>query len=360
MKSVLLTRVSLTAFLATLILVFRSSVACASGFVWLVVEKDPEWTSDERSYCFRMADFSLAPTGMRVQVLHSELEDILSPPTTNTGTRFTDRGGVDDFWGYHTIPAICEHWFEAIWTGIDVINQGYPGGDGCVYAVCEGADWRYAWLRVFSHTTITGAAYYGDTQARSMEEFAEWYDYWDTTNFFVTTVNPAYIIPDFSLASAFSSHYEQTTLAISGHVGTVAGIHNNRLHDNVVTVHWWCVAVTNYLNHTTVTNSGVIAVFGGGTWTGQIELVRYQPFDYFGTTNTLFLRAIGASPRPEFPRSYDLVVENLVTVPEPSAVLVTLLLPFLRRCKPSHRYARRRIAHDAQRCVSQAAHATSP
>lgn len=321
-----------------LILVFARALPCAAGWVIFTVEKDPEWNSDQRSYCFRMLDGSLAPSGLYVQILNAPSWLLLDPPTTNSNYTPHVPGGRNTL-GHHTfvewpseeLNFIIEYRMNECQMGVDILNQGYPMGDGCVCADLDGDDERYGWLRAFSYSTITGAAYYGDTQARPLIMW-EWYDYWDTTNFFITTVNPAYIIPDFSLASAFSSHYEQTTLAISGHVGTVAGIDNNRLNDSAVTVHWWCVAVTNYLNHTTVTNSGVIPVFGGGTWTGQIELVRYQPFDYFGTTNTLFLRAIGASPRPEFPRSYDIMVENLITVPEPCPALLTLLLPFICRC----------------------------
>jgi len=305
-------------------LLLLNTVALQAGqFEYFVIEKDPEWTDDERSYSIRMADGSLAPTGLFVQMLASDIEYALTPPTTND--RWYTEGWFS--YGYRTEPPVktC-HNKGNCYVGDDYCNQGYPAGEGCVATFMEAQAGWYGWLRIFSAPTIDSAAFYGDTETCILDELGEFNDIWTETNFFINIVNPAYKIPGFSVATAFTGLHNQATLAISGHVDTVATSDNYRLSDNTVTVMWWCVAVTNHLTHAAVTNSGVIPVFGGGIWTGQIDIVRHQPFDYFGTTNTLTLRAIGASARPGLPASPDIIITSVTVVPEPHAALLTLLV----------------------------------
>jgi hypothetical protein len=307
---------------AALALLITAGTVCRAEFAFITVEKDPDWTTDGRSYTFHMADGSLAPCGLRVQRLTSHGLSVLAPPTTNNVTAIVG----EDLYGIHTPLDVQEFDCAGAAMGDDASGQGYPAGAGCIAATIYDADpGSYGWLRAFSSATISGAAFYADTEARLLDEFGAFIDTWDVTNFSIASVNPAYIIPEFELATVTSTHYVQTALAISGHVATVAALDNNRLQDATVTVMWWCVAITNYKTHAAVTNSGVLAVFGGGTWTGQIDLIRYQPFDHVGTTNTLFLRAVGASARMEFPRSPDIMVHNIVTVPEPALLCGAVL-----------------------------------
>jgi len=312
-------------FLLNGLLLF-STLSSHATMEFFVIEKDPWWTDETNSYSIRMADGSLAPTGLIVQLLSSDIEWALSPPTTNEA-RYIDVSG-DYCYGYRTEPDVKYSHLGGIkcYVGDDYAHQGYPAGEGCVSAFLQGDDDWYGWLRIFSAPTIDSAAFYCDTETRLLELLGEFNDSWTETNFFINVVNPAYKIPGFSVATAFTSLHNHATLAISGHVDTVATSDNYRLSDNTVTVMWWCVAVTNHLTHATVTNSGAIPVFGGGIWTGQIDIVRHQPFDEFGTTNTITLRAVGASARPGFPASPDITITSVTVVPEPHAALLTVLV----------------------------------
>ncbi|MCX7847230.1 MAG: hypothetical protein N2595_04275, partial [bacterium] len=110
-------------------------------------------------------------------------------------------------------------------------------------------------------------------------------------------------------------------------------------------VRWWSVATTNFLTQATVTNEGAIPVYGGGYWTGVIQLVRYQPFDSFGTSNTITFRAVGASPRAEFPRSPDIVFTDIITVPEPALWGLSFLLGARYACGGCRKRSTPRLLH---------------
>lgn len=195
---------------------------------FFVVERNPEWTQDGRSYQFVMRDGTPAPEGLRVQGLAGAVTNAFPPPQPATVPRVLD--GTQQY-GVNAPPHIRECMTGEVVMGRDSVNQGYPAGPGCASAFIEGDDEWYGVLRAYSAPHIEDAAYYGDTELRQLETLGDFNDTWHQSTFPMTQVNPAYTGLTFDVYPVLTDDG-----SITGSVNTTATGGNNQLDNTQVRV----------------------------------------------------------------------------------------------------------------------------
>lgn len=195
---------------------------------FFVVERNPEWTQDGRSYRFVMRDGTTAPKGLRVQALAGAVTNVFPPPQPATATHVLD--GTQQY-GLNAPPHIRECMTGQIVMGRDSVNQGYPAGPGCASAFIEGDDEWYGVLRAYSAPRIEDAAYYGDTELRQLETLGDFNDTWNQSTFPIVQVNPAYTGLTFDVYPVLTEEG-----SITGSVNTTAAGDNNQLDNAQVRV----------------------------------------------------------------------------------------------------------------------------
>jgi len=188
-------------------------------FETFVVSRDPRYEPDTNMFLLRSG--VAAPVGLRVQCLVSGTngEDKFAPPTTNGWDAPVADAAVAQ--GYMVGGACAEYRVRTTWMGNN--NAGTFAGDaglaGFVSAfisasnsTCEG------WLRAFSGTRITNAAYYGDAAMAStaLDTPGEVNAACSPRDPVISNINVAYLIP-------FAEPPAANGITIEGVVDAVAG-----------------------------------------------------------------------------------------------------------------------------------------
>jgi hypothetical protein len=291
---------------------------------FFVVEKDSAWTSDGNSYKFRMRDTTLAPTGLRVQRLRCPPSLSARSPVTNEAS-----GTVGDtIAGVYTEQEVQEFKYKDTAMGDDSSFQGYPAGEGCVAAPIDSTEPTWlGWLRAFSHTSVTGAAYYTDTESHALDTLDTYNDTWSYLSFYITNVNPAYTIPLSGSWPAGGGQVSNAADSISFNGSVRQGSDfNNNLPDAIVTVHW----------HNDATDqSGTFAVDDNpGEWSGTVPLEYANDPADDPITNVLTFHAEAQSIRSGLPVSEVTTVTVInYPIPEPVAALAAVGLVLLGCCR---------------------------
>jgi hypothetical protein len=259
---------------------------------------------------FRLMDGSLVPAGLYIQALCSENAYKLTPPVTNVTDHVYWPGNYA--YGYYTRPLVRhDNRTNMVVTGVDNTCQAWPAGPGSAIANVQGGDddW-YGWMRVFSTVSITGAAYYGDTDARVMDgtgDDGSSYNFmWPVESFYVTNINPAYTGLYFD-----GQPNKITPTMIVGSINTSVSGGNNELKNNAMNVQ--------------------VSTDNGVTWSNFVTLTIAGPGNFTGTMASAILatpivRITGANG--SFPQS-----EPSNVLPEPAflAGSLTVLAACFRR-----------------------------
>jgi len=279
--------------LTTLVVLGSVQWALASA-EFFVVESDPEWTDDGRSYRFVMRDGSAAPEGLRVQGLSGVVTGAFPAPLPLAPGTLVKQEQTHAY-GMHTPEHIRESMMGLVVMGRDAANQGYPAGPGCVSAFIEGDDDWYGTLRAFSAPSIGAAAYYGDTELRMLEELGEFNDTWSQLTFPITNVNPAYTGLCFDIFPVLTGQG-----SITGSVNTTEKGGNNQLDNSMVRVAYSSdEGATWHVLHE-------LTIKGDGDFSGRYE-----------ATGLPLVRVEGISARPGLPNSGP----GVIPIPEPAAGL---------------------------------------
>ncbi|MCX7847515.1 MAG: hypothetical protein N2595_05765 [bacterium] len=232
----------------------------------------------------------------KVQGICELANDGIEPPTTNAPLHI---GSGDELSvNPATPPAVGYN--NQNWNGVN-IRYGRVLGN----IETTTTEPRQGLYRIFSAYTITGAAYYMDGPATSMDAISppisNCYGVW-----VVNTVNPAYVIPGFGVVFPTNGHMEADgALTGYGEVGTTVAGGDNQLADSMVSVRW---------ENVTLGTNGYAAV-SVGTWlTEEIPLLVGEANN--PATNMLRFQAVGISPRPGLPVSPVGWIQVLA-IPEP-------------------------------------------
>lgn len=293
---------------------------------------------------FKARDGQDAPVGWYVQRCVSGYDDEggihidkFAPPVTNTGEDI-DGDGVEvyghylTFYGHMNRSNSMEFMPGTTWMGDRRSASVYAdtGMPGFVTAMIAHTDvGRHGWLRAFSASTITGAAYYGDARkANTALDFGGQINYeWNPRDPAVSNVNPAYLIP-FGVTAPVDgqdSGAPAMTVAFTGTVCSSASGANNQLSDGIVSVHW---------RNVTLNTGGWLSV-ADGQWIGALPLSNASPLR---VTNVFVCFALAASERPGLPSSPAVTISYL-NMPEPLFGLLpfaALLLLGMRTGRADH------------------------
>lgn len=281
-------------------LVMLAPLATFAAGEFFVIEQDPAWTQDGRSYLFRMRDGSPAPAGLRVQPLAGAVTNQFPAPVP-TVARHRFRGV--HAYGVATPATIRECRNNTAVMGSDHAHQGYPAGPGCVSTFIEGDDDWCGCIRAFSAKSIAAAAYYGDTEARLLDTLGEFNDTWNTTAFPINTVNPAYRGLQFDVFPVLTEDG-----GVTGSVNTTAAGGNNLLDNSQIVVTY--------------------SLDDGATWRPLDEFVISGDGDLRGTCGKVGLplvRIEGLSPRAGLPNSG----AGVTPIPEPAAAVAVVYAAWL-------------------------------
>ncbi len=185
----------------------------------------------DNQHLVRLRDLSAAPVGLYVQKCISDTagaEDF-APPTNwgwaSFGNAFTN----------FLPPGCYEYQVGTCFIGDDDAGVGFtPGKAGQVSGSIGSADTtRRGWLRCFSHDSVAGSAYYGDTlsaaASRTLDSSIDVYQ-WQSDPV-ISNINPAYIIP---------LTQPPPTQTVNGVVNGTAlvGVGNNILPEHVLLVEY--------------------------------------------------------------------------------------------------------------------------
>lgn len=282
-----------------------------------IVSRDPSVVGSGTGV-FTYVDGTPAPTGLRVQCLVAPINQLqiqpwlqynsplYPPPSTNGMERAIVTGETAA--GYF-IPTPCrEYEADTVRIGIDdAVTRSYDTGmPGFVSAYIHATNDAYCgWLRTFSATAITNAAYYGDTCATNTELKTpdQVNCNWTPRNPCMSLVNPAYAIP-FIVPPVGGG-------GVTGRVAAVEGGSANTLAAEQLQIEYryagdvdWVVLTTN------LTATGEFSAFiAAPTYPTNVQ-VRARVMDIY-------------TPRPGFPasRTYDVEI-----IPEPWSALYGLFM----------------------------------
>lgn len=280
-------------------------------FICTDLTLEPDWGYTNRTlFCFR--DGTPVPYGLFIQPLCcEEYEDAIAPPEPTITTNIIDELGFYRY-GYYTRPLIMYMYLGwEIVTGIDNTGQGWPVTNGtaiCNVQVSEDTWW--GWMRVFSSTFITNSAYYGDCEARVLDEEGDDGSYmnfiWPVEYYYVSNINPAYALLHFD-----EEPRKVSPTMIVGSINTVAGGDNNLLANEHVTIH------VSQDNGQTWQPFQSLTISGPGNFTGTLASA---------TLSTPLVKIVG--PINGYPQSSASSV-----IPEPAAVtgMLAAILVRLRR-----------------------------
>lgn len=305
----------LTAILAAILAVGMAR-AGYEDFVCTDMNLEPDWAeygyTNRTLFCFR--DGTPVPYGLYIQPLCCELfSDACAPPEPTITTNIIDDLGFYRY-GHYTRPLTMQMHlnteFEIV-TGVDNTGQGWPATNGtaaCNIQVSEDEWW--GWMRVFSSTFITNAAYYGDCEPRVLDGDADdgsWINcFWPVEYYYVSNINPAYALLHFD-----EEPRKVTPTMIVGSINTVAGGENNLLANEHVTIHY------STDNGQTWQPFQTLTISGPGNFTGTLAAA---------TLSTPQVKIVG--PVNGYPQSGSMTV-----IPEPAAVtgILAALLARWRR-----------------------------
>lgn len=255
-----------------------------------------------------------ASVGWVVQPI-ANVNDVTYPPTTN-GPYYIDAANGEQYYDGVSMNQTNIMGYENC-SGLGYVGDGE--GSWSTFKLGDG----YGYIRFFSDSTVTGAAYYGDSSRKMLKDIPE--DIADDV-VVISNVNPAYVIPGFGVSYPTNWHLQSSAMgAAYGEVGTSPAGGANQLADYMVSVRW---------ENVTLGTSGYVAV-SYGTWVvNPLPLAIAFPD---AVTNTLRFIAVGISARPGLPVSQE-EIRYVITVPESVSItsLLTAALMVVRARRARH------------------------